>query len=266
MTNKGLIPGITPDGWRTYQPKQVIASDTPGGITQVILDDVFNPYQFGRYNLIDKRLCIVQMNMSVLGNTTLGAGGSYAWQLPFPALRLRQRTAEPIPIGRGMAYISFGDANTPDLCTPLVLTLADPFTSLGGQEDRFFQALCPYVTDWGSGTIANGQAAKTQTHHANLTPNAQDIEVVWLGGGAVTILKPSPRISAITSTTFDISTPAQNTGAALDFNYKIRAEPPTGQQGALASPTVPYDLATHTNTVAGNFMNWFFHLVYPIAA
>jgi hypothetical protein len=269
--NKGLVTGLNTDTWRYYTPKMIVAGNA-GGLTQPIASGL-GPINFGnfaRYHVVEKRFCIVEFQYTTVDVGTLGSGGSYAWNLPLPARRWsgdQQAGGSPsgCVIGSGMAYITFANVGVvPNINIPLAVTLADPFISLAGDQDSYFQAYAPYITDWGTDTVVGGSNTKTTNHTIGFAFNAQDITLNFLD--ANTGLTASElQLTSITSTQFTIIIRGANASAGgSSYSYKIRAEPPTGQQGALCSPTVPYDAASKTSLLSP-FASWHFAMIYEIA-
>jgi hypothetical protein len=248
VTNVGLLPGLNFDGWRRYEP--LFACAGTGGETQPVLDQ--QPYPFGnpsgRYMIEEHNEITVAIQMEFAGaGYSVGSGSAYVFRLPFPASRWTGKgLSSPVPLGLGMAYNSFSD---PQITTPMIVTLADPFASLNGREDNYVQCYCPSILSWGSGALAAGSA--TVTHLLGYTPLAEDIEVVFTDAtGTGTLDRAMHSIQNITSTTFDIKTGTTSAGHNMGYAWKVRGKPPTGSTGPLLSPTTPWDW---TRTNPGNF-------------
>lgn len=257
--NRGFIPGLNADGWREYRPKLLTAGS--GGETQPTLDEVNGHWQFGRYIILNRQIVVAEVQLSFVGTFNVGAGSAYVISLPFPANRWTgQGSASRIPIGQGMTYFSYVPA--PNANTPVVPTLADPFTSLAGSEDYYFQCYCPYILDWGTSAILATNSAVTVSHRAKYAFSAYDVEITPTVLPAGTNQLLPLEVDTITSTTFRVKAQGavNGTGSDLSFSYKIRGEPPTGQAGALMSPTVPWDWTR--GTMFGPFGNIFVQLAY----
>lgn len=259
--NKGTIPGLNADGWRSYRPRLLTAGS--GGETQPFIPDSQTPVvPFGRYNIIDHALAIVEIQISLTGSAlVLGTGSAYVLSLPFPANRWTgEGASSPVPLGVGMCYIS-GTA-APFVNVPTTITLADPYASLAGQEDLYVQCYCPYILSWGGEpavfpvNLAGG--VKTITHQCGYAPRAEDIDVTFLDAANVSAGAGVPRILNITSTTFDV---VAGSTATAGFEWKVRGKPPTGQAGALMGPNTPWDW-THAAPSVGSFGNIFLQLAY----
>ncbi len=257
--NRGVLSGLTPGVWQRYKPQLLCAGS--GGETQPVLDDTGSTlYQTGQYLLRPTGSIVVEVQLQFIGTFSLGTGSAYVISLPVPARRITgPNTSCPIPIGTGMTYISFATSPTSvNVNCDVVPTLADPFASLSGDEDRYFQAYSPNIIDWGSSAIAGGTSSIAVTHKAGYAFNPEDIEITFTNSSANAWYPPY--VSNITSTQFTVNSRSPNAASNAGFSYKIRGEPPSGSTGALMSPTVPWDWSRCTGLTP--FGNFFFHLQY----
>jgi hypothetical protein len=243
VTNVGLLPGLNQDGWRRYEPAFACAGS--GGEVQPVLDQGY-PYgnPSGRYLIEDHNEVLVEIQAEFAGaGYSFGSGSAYVFRLPFPAKRPNAGESFPVPLGLGMAYISFAD---PQVTMPIAVTLADPFSSLNGREDDWVQCYCPEILSWGTGALVASTA--TVTHRLGYTPRAEDITVNFTDAGGVGSGSGLWQILSITSTTFVVQ--CFGAAAVANFSWKVRGKPPTGSTGPLLSPTTPWDW---TRTAPGNF-------------
>jgi hypothetical protein len=207
----GLLDGLERNVWKTYEPELLAAAN--GAITP---PSVGGGAHRGRY-INYRGLVVCQIQTSMGASFVQGVGDCYVWSLPIPALR----SWDGQIIGQGLNYHAVtGDAYN----NPTVATLADTWTSLGGQEDSYLQLFQPYAMTKGTGTIATGTRTVTVTHNLGLTPAAYDIHVI------PTTTAPSNShipytISNIGPTTFDVTLFANSTGANWTFEWKCRVEP-----------------------------------------
>lgn len=264
--NRGIFPGLNPDGWRDYLPVWKCVGNLGDTITQPIANDLGSQrprFVFGRYNILDKRLVVAEMMITLVGAAAGGIGPAYVWSLPFPAKRWTGDGAvSPVPIGHGMTYWSFVNSAVPWAGLPAVPTLADPFPTLAGQEDSYFQAFAPYGYDQGEATINAGATDTTETHGFDYAPAARDIQFVVSDGGAIGVANGRWLFpDAIGADTFDINAHGSVGASDVDISWKIRAEPKTGQYGALVRPQWPFP-STYSSSLGGPFLSFFFQVIY----
>lgn len=275
MTNRGLLAAR--EQWKYYRP--VCATAGSSGLVQPSFDAGptlanGNPYQFGRYvRDPDTNFVTAEIQFATVGATTLGEGAAWVFSLPVPARRTVELDAStrncPVPIGTGLCYWSF--VPVPNANVPCIVTLADAFPSLAGGEDSWVQLYAPYILSWGSESTRSGTDAVTA--RAGFPVNARDVEIVQTNG-ALTAAQSCPVVTTSSDTTFTVRNRAGSApGSAWTFDWKIRAEPPAGQTGALVGPgtvsaadrigCVPWDWSRFTSL--GPFGNVFIQLGYEAA-
>lgn len=269
MTNRGVLRSN--ERWQFFKPRLAIAGT--GGETQPVLKDVDGTtYNNGTYvRDPETNYVTAQMQIAFVSESdgagghvdpTIGSGGPYVMRLPVPARRRVEIDANrrcPIPLGRGMCYLSFV---APLINVPVVPMLADKYLSLGGAEDSWIQFAAPYVLSWGTESWSSG-TSYTVTHKAGYTPSAYDIEIVQTD----TVIASNNGqlvVTATDATTFTVRNRAGTApSSATGFNWKIRGEPPTGQNGLLVSPTVPFDWTRYN--YLGPYPNLFVQFGYEAA-
>lgn len=237
MSNRGILQ--SKERWRYFKP--TIATAGTSGLVQPWFDDSFGyGYQFGRYVLDpDTNFVTCEMQFEAVGATTLGEGAAYVFRLPIPARRpvIADPVTRncPIPIGVGMCYLP--GAVMPNANTQCTATLADAYDSLQDEEDHWCQLYAPNILSWGTATHASGTTV-TVTHQAGFAMNARDIEITPTNGGySVAQAFPVVQTASITTTAFQIGNRANTAPAASQtFSWKIRAEPASGQTGAVVGP------------------------------
>lgn len=262
--NRGLLVGLEQPQIQFYKPTMICANNG-GALTDPDLTQVDgHSFQYGRYLLVAPALVYVEVQIQLLGaqggsTGALGSGGVWCISLPdeYPLKR-----AVPGAIDRsvlspasGMCYLSFGSATTPDVNVEAVPVAADPWSSLNGREDRYFSAMVPYILDFGTAPGVAG-ATQTVTHDAGFAFDPRDLVNIWTADSSNNALCATA-ITSVTSTTF-VQTNHSN-GIPASW-WKVRAEPPTGQAGALISPTVPWGWDKVTSITP--FGNLFFTLLY----
>lgn len=269
--NRGQLIGSTQPQIQFYEPTIVCAanSGTPTNPSLTRIDG--HTYQFGRFVQINPALVYVEIQLQFLGaqadsTGSVGSGGAYCFSLPpeFPLKRTNPGQIERVPIspGTGMCYLSFGSAAKPDVNVECVPVPADPWVTLNGQEDSYFSLMAPHCLDWGTFTMANGAAPYTVTHGLGYAFSAYDLETLVMTNTTPT--NAFWPVNVPTVTTADFTVQSQNaagpSGTTQAAAWKVRAEPPTGQAGALVGPAVPWDW-TKVSAITP-FGNFFVTLLY----
>lgn len=262
MSNRGILRSN--ERWQYFKPLAHVAGT--GSETQPVLNDIDGTtYQNGRWvRDPDTNYVTVQMQIVLVGTgATAGSGGPLLLRLPTPARRAIELDANrncPIPLGTGMCYLS---VIAPFVNVPVVPTLADRYASLGGNEDSWIQLYAPYVVSWGTLTGTGTGANQSVAHRAGFAVDARDVELVptstaqsSASGLFAVIATDSTNITVASRTAGSIS-------ASQTISWKVRAEPPTGQTGALVSPTTPFDWSRFT--IFGPYPNLFVQLGYEAA-
>lgn len=261
MGNRGLGQGLTSPQIKLYQPKMVCAANSG---TPTDPDTPYFPgFQFGRYLLLNPSTVYVEVQMQFVGDPSgtwngPGTAGVYCISLPaeYPYKRSQPGQIERIPfIGSGMCYLSIV---APFVNVEAIPVPADPWTTLNGREDNYFSAMIPYILDWGTFTLATA-ASTTVTHDAKYAFQPYDLDVIYKESRANTWWPTN--VTGITSSQFVVGVANANPGVAVSAAYKVRGEPPTGQDGALMSPTAPWDW-NKVNPATGPFGNFFFSFLY----
>lgn len=256
--NRGVIRSSSLGDWQWYYTELRTASD--GTPTQPTL--AANARRVGRYTIDATGHVVAQIQFGVGANGfSPGAGSAYVVKLPVPARRITgPRTQCRIPIGAAMTYLSF--VNAPNVNVPVVPTLADPFTSLGGDEDNWAQMICGELLDWGTATFPTTPANVTVNHNLGVTFDPADLNIVFKGDAGTNVKFPF-WVTSITTTQFTVNTRAIFSAATVDFDWKIQAPPQTGTYGNLVSPTAPW--AWSRVSGSGPFGQFFLEIEYDAA-
>lgn len=266
--NRGSLLGSTQPQIQFYEPTMICAanSGTPTHPSLTRVDG--HSYQFGRFVQLSPSLVYVEIQLQFLGaqadsTGAVGSGGVYCISLPpeFPLKRTNPGQIERTPLspGTGMSYLSFGSASVPDVNVECVPVAADPWATLNGQEDSYFSAMVPYGVEWGSNSIGAALTVSTINHPLGYAFNAYDVDTVTFKATSTQAIQ-HPYIDTITTTQFNVNVRQIPSTNGVNFDYKVRAEPATGQAGALMSPTMPWDWTKVTSITP--FGNFFFTLLY----
>jgi hypothetical protein len=252
VTNLGLIAGDRRGTWVNFEPPIQAAGN--GTVTQP--GTVASTTSRCRHLFLPPGLVIAQYQVGLGLGASPGAGDAYVLELPYRARRMNP-LGYPHVIGQCMPYKTV-TATPPE--TFAVATLADPWLSLGGAEDRYCQFYIQNITGGGTGTWASGTATTTVTHGLGIAPSAYDIEF------NVTNMSPASGVDAmfyvidnITTTTFDVSTPHLQNLSSVNATYfwRVRTEPRSGTTGSwLVGPNRPW---------VSSFDSFFFEIMYERA-
>lgn len=234
MSNRGILQAK--ERWRYFKPTIAVAGTS--GLVQPYFDESAGyQFQFGRYVLDpDTNFVTCEMQFEAILATTFGEGAAYVFRLPVPARR--PVTADPvtrncpIPIGVGMCYMA--GAVAPNANIPCTATLADAFDSLQDEEDHWCQLYAPYILSWGSGSTAT--QPYSFNHRAGFAVNARDVEIT-LKDSTLSAAQSCLCVTATSSTQITVRNRAGSApSGTMTFDWKVRAEPPSGQAGALVGP------------------------------
>lgn len=265
MTNVGVITNSRLGQPSYFKPEVLCAAN--GAVTHPTFPERISGqahinYGFGRWSIDEDRIVTVEMQTQFIDDATLGSGSAYVWRLPVPARRAKGYGSDPTPIGEGMCYWS---TVAPFSNVTCIATLADPWTSLGGNEDSYCQLYAPWRLDWGTFTIASGATTAVVNHRSGYAFSESDLEVlIPAGDTGLLTTKPWLLANSISSTQVTFGVRVATDAATDSIGYKVRGEPPTGQGGANVSPTVPWDWSRF-DPATGPFGNIFLQLSYPAA-
>jgi hypothetical protein len=234
MPNRGLYSGVSKNTWQNYEPRLIAAGngsvgDPPYGAGQ---------QNRGRYLYLPPGLMIAQLQISrgVMG--TDGTGDCYVAELPFPA------TTSGDIIGQAMNYKTVTATPWENFATVLV---ARPWTSLGGDHERWCEFVVPNIIAAGTGTVTtggSGVASFTVTHNLGFAPAAADITFNFTSTPATAAGGGGPlMIQSITTTQFTVATVTGNNivpaSTSANYGWKIRMET-DNEADALFGPKRPW--------------------------
>ena len=238
MTNYGIAPNTALGAWKYYFMD--IKTAGSGGETQPFFDPYDGTYQYGRYQQdIGTGWVNAQIQVAFVGATTVGSGSAYVFRLPKPFVRPVPGQASYIPIGYAMCYWSYStNFDVPNHNMPCIALPADPYASLGGQEDYYCQVMAPYTWDQNSFNIPTSSSNVTFGHELGKTPNMQDISIVF---NTTSSNASTPHwISAASSSSITLNLRANYSGAQTTHYYKLETD------GGIVSPIVPWKWANFT--------------------
>jgi hypothetical protein len=232
--NRGTLGGVTANTWATYIPQWFCAAN--GSVTHPTTTGPGNGSR-GRWLRTDGLIIAqFQLNRGITSNT--GTGDCYVVDLPVPAAR---NLDGPIVIGQALSYRTL-TSNPWE--TPVVATIADEWTSLGGSGTRYMQFYIPFILAQGSGTWTSGTSSTVVTHSMGYTPQAGDIDFIIDAAPTSTVAQGWPYIiDTVTSTQFTARTFSGGNNSSVDATYqwKIRTEPDTATAGSwLLGPNRPW--------------------------
>lgn len=237
MTNRGALGGVTPNTWVNYEPSLLCAAN--GSVTHPEIGA--GAGNRARWLRLERDLIVYQVQMNRGITTNAGTGDCYVVDLPFPARRMQRGV--PQVIGQVMPYKTV-TAN-PWECAGVV-TLADAWSSLGGNEDRYCQFYIPWIQATGTGTWPISTTAQTITHSLGYAPAASDI--TWTLSSRPTTGTGNggqPIISAISTTQFTVTYSdgqLNGAGGTCTYGWKIRTDGGSGTAGSwLAGPNRPWN-------------------------
>lgn len=238
---RGLLAGLQTTAWRTYLPAFAVAKyGTPTPLAQG------NGLAVGRYINLNNRLIAFQIQTTMGTGYSAGAGDAYVWSLPVPAARAFP--TGPTIIGQAINYHAVtGDAYN-DYAP---VALADPFTSLAGDENSWCQLWAPQSMTYGTTSIAGTATSATVTHDQACTPSAADIQIRMTAvSGAAGANSAHWYITTIGATTFQLNVKgAPGAGETISYAWKIRGAPTSTGNGSttpwLVNPGQPWPVTTN---------------------
>lgn len=243
MPSKGLVSNKIAGGW-DYYPIDLLCAGS-GGETQPFLDraqfSTGNPTQYGRFQQdLDTGWVNAQVQIEFVNTSTTGAGGAYVIRLPRPVRRLFPKLADATPIGKAMCYKTFVPA--PNQNMNCIVTAANPYPSLMGDEDNWCQIYAPEIVQRDTGVIS-GATSLVVNHAVGYAFDAADISFMPSDNDLAST-SPFMWVGTITSTQFtaNVRGATAPSGDGLGFGWHIRGRStmPTGSAGAVVSPTVPW--------------------------
>lgn len=244
MAVRGAVAGAAANAWKQYDPRILCAAN--GAVTQPDLGSPFAGANAstlrGRYKFIEPGETVLAQIQTQFGfSPSAGAGSCYVWRLPVPARRW-ESTTELQVIGLAHNYKS----QAPSYNEPVIATLADPWTSLGGMEDYYLQLFSPYMFARGTATITAGSNSVAVPHTLGITPTPTD--VYWTvsdrtGQGSNNHMPYG--VSATDATNVTLQLQANASLADLQVAWKVRAEPKSAVVGSwLVGPNTPWPVNT----------------------
>lgn len=249
MPSGGILAGVRRGTWQNYEPRLIAAANG------AVVDPAYGAGQSnrGRYLFVPGGLCVAQIQIGRGITSSTGTADAYVAELPFPARRFGEGLGPHI-IGQNLSYKTV-------TATPLevftVVALADPWTSLGGDEDRWCQFYIPRISNAGTGTWTGATASVAFAHGLGVTPNPADVRfVATSGGGANTVTWPWIISTDATNITVATINGGNNTPSGTDMTYGWSAvvEPPNSTAGSwLVGPKRPWP---------ATFESLFFEVIY----
>ncbi len=258
--NRGALANVGVDAW-TYgslEVRGVAASGTP---TDPRFDPAGDPiYNWVRYNVDLDRQVTAQYQCQTVG-TFVDSTGADAWafRLPVPAYRPVTGVGN-WPLGTAMAYRSFTSPFINFFCTPVLA--AESWPQLRSEPNAWFTIAVPNVYD--AGTVAVVDAvpvspgeSTTVAHDLGYAPKAYDIHIVSTDTALASAATAHWSVQNIDTDSFDVVVGNVAPAGTADFDWKILAEPQTGNP--YVGSAKPFKWSQHTTN------NLFIQLRYEAA-
>lgn len=240
--NTGTLVGTSRLSWKNFPIEWRCASNTTATDPVMATSRMANQCRWAE--VPGTRFVFAQYQCNLLSGSTVGTGDAYVFRLPKPFYRWQGDSATSrIPIGQGIAYEPF---QSPAYNMPVMVMPSDPWLTLGGDHDNYFQVMCSRLVSRGDTTQAAAATSTTVNHGLGFAMHASDIEATITGvPGSLTQNDPcDPFVrSNITSTSFDLVTRnTLNNAATTAFSWRVSAVPTnaSGAGSAICGPNVPW--------------------------